>query len=77
MRSNRKKMETSEPVLKNLLIFSLYQIPWIFVINQVPCVSSCWGKTHTRGGEFPNSRSTKQQLQSDWLKFEIELNSLS
>ena len=44
-----------------------------------------------RAGEFPNSRSTKQQkmknwsqtseyffmLQSDWLKFEIELNSLS
>ena len=31
-------------------IFFLYQISWIFVINQVPCVSSCWGeKTHTRG----------------------------
>ena len=44
-----------------------------------------------RFGEFPNSRSTKQQkmknwsqtaeyffmLQSDWLKVEIELNSLS
>ena len=28
----------------------IYQISWIFVINQVPCVSSCCGeKTHTRG----------------------------
>ena len=28
--------------------FFLFQISWIFVINQVPCVSSCWGqKTHT------------------------------
>ena len=27
--------------------FFLYQIPWIFVINQVPCVSSCWGRRHT------------------------------
>ena len=26
----------------------LYQISWIFVINQVPCVSSCWGRRHTR-----------------------------
>ena len=26
--------------------FFLYQISWIFVINQVPCVSSCWGR-HT------------------------------
>ena len=30
--------------------FFLYHISWIFVINQVPCVSSCWGeKRHTRG----------------------------
>ena len=28
-------------------IFFLYQISWIFVINQVPCVSSCWGRRHT------------------------------
>ena len=26
-----------------------YRISWIFVINQVPCVSSCWEKAHTRG----------------------------
>ena len=33
-----------------LVRFFFYQISWIFVINQVPCVSSCWGeKTHTRG----------------------------
>ena len=32
------------------IFFFLYQISWIFVINQVPCVSSCWGKkTHSRG----------------------------
>ena len=24
-------------------LFFLYQISWIFVITQVPCVSSCWG----------------------------------
>ena len=27
--------------------FFLYQISWNFVINQVPCVSSCWGRRHT------------------------------
>ena len=27
--------------------FFLYQISWIFVVNQVPCVSSCWGTRHT------------------------------
>ena len=32
------------------MIFPLHQMPRIFVINQVACVSSCWGqKTHTRG----------------------------
>ena len=27
--------------------FFHYQISWIFVINQVICVSSCWGRRHT------------------------------
>ena len=27
--------------------FFVYQMSWIFVINQVPCVSSCWGRRHT------------------------------
>ena len=43
------------PMLFSIDFSLLYQLLWIFVINQVPCVSACWGeKTHplsaTKGG---------------------------
>ena len=43
--------EMSLPRLKRVSdfvgIIFFYQTSWIFVINQVPCVSSCWGEdTH-------------------------------
>ena len=41
-----KKLFEMEFLASLLAVFSLYQISWIFVINQVPCVSSCWGRRH-------------------------------
>ena len=70
--------------------YRLYEAVWFYTHYNfcfwiVDDVATSWM------GEFPNCRSTKQQkmknwsqtaeyffmLQSDWLKFEIELNSLS
>ena len=33
--------------MSRLLVCFHYQISWIFVINQVPCVSSYWERRHT------------------------------
>ena len=86
--SNLRKRGWMSPTIvpfSSIIIFPLHQISWIFVINQMPCVSSCWGgRRHTpvvcnesrepHTSHYPSRPVTKKQTNKLHIPATIPVN---